>query len=173
MIETSKNVPRRAVSLFQNLILTALLGQINFAFSAGKAYGNDGQAPQPKFPMSWRVTAYGMSSPANLASAKAKANCSLSISYNEVGKYLNPTLNQLGLSLVSAFPQAGQYLAVPSGLSSEDQSKGQLIIVAQPIGDNQTLLQTKLIGDSRFFDLKKVDDIPSLMSTMVQRKGLM
>ena len=116
-------------------------------------------------PLAWRTTAY------NLATNKltAKTKWTVPVSYGKTKSYLDAALAQLGFSIKSAYPQAGQFLIVPA----DRVSNAQIIIVAQPTSESETTLQMIVSGDARGLDQQKVQQIPQMMLMVIQRKGLL
>jgi hypothetical protein len=113
-------------------------------------------------PLAWRASAY------NLATNKltARTKWTVPVTFDKTKSYLEAALAQLGFSIRSAYPQAGQFLVAPA-------QNAQIIIVAQPTSEGETALQMIVTGDTRALDQQKVQQIPQMMLMVIQRKGLL
>ncbi len=125
------------------------------------------QQDAPKVPLSWRLIAYGMTTDKTSAK-KIKDQWTLAIPFERSYKTLNATLSQLGFTIVSAYPAAGQFLAQPVNAVNTSGS-GQLVIVAKPVSDSETTFLLRIIGDTKTLDPRNTDQIPQVMTNLVQR----
>jgi hypothetical protein len=122
-----------------------------------------------KAPLSWRTKAYAMANEKVPVSAAGKFSWSLAIPFDKSRLLLTSALNQTGFQVQSCYEAAGHYLVTPT----DPSNSVQIIIVAQPLNSSLTAFQLRVFPDARRKDVRRIEDLPQVMNTLLGSRGLL
>jgi hypothetical protein len=119
--------------------------------------------------MAWRCKAYALANERVSGASNNKMSWSLPISFAKSRLLLTSALNQTGFQVQACYEAAGHYLVTPA----DGASNVQIIIVAQPLSDSATSFQLRVFPDGRRSQVKRIEDLPSVMNTLIGNRGLL
>lgn len=123
----------------------------------------------PKPSLSWRAKAYALGNETPSATSNNKLCWSLPISFDKSQPLLTSALNQTGFQLIASYAEAGHYLAKVNS----DGSDTQVIIVVQPLGATLTSFQLRLLPEGRRRYMRRIEELPRVMNTILENRGVL
>jgi len=120
-----------------------------------------------KEPLSWRAKALSMSIeyPFN---EKNSFIWVLPIAYDKSRNLLKKAISQAGFEFIAEYPDAGEYLIA----TSQSETRSQVIIVSQPVGESKTLFKLRTYSGSKIQENKKIEILPALTRELFENRGL-
>ena len=122
---------------------------------------------EPAPPLAWRQKALAMASEYPFKE-KNSLLWILPLAYDQAQPLLKMSIQQVGLKLTSAYPDAGQYLISAPQLES---SHAQIIIVSQPVDKSRTMFRLRIYVNEQTSSLK-ARKIPLVMKDLLENPGL-
>jgi len=90
----------------------------------------------------------------------------LPVTYSRAQFLFKQAAKQTGLTMVSEYPEAGQFLL------SEAGEKGEIIVVSQPISDSRTLFKMHVYSNEHSLDNQRANDLGAVMKDLSKDKEL-
>ncbi len=92
----------------------------------------------------------------------------LPVSFGKGELLLKQAIMQTGLTLLSEYDDAGQFLvSLP-----DSNKKGDVIVISQPVGDTSTLFKMHVYADYRLADIQRINCLPDTMKNLLENRGL-
>jgi len=116
--------------------------------------------------LNWRARALALANEYPLK--KNSIAWALPVSYGKGQLLLKQAIMQIGLTLLSEYDDAGQFLISLSELNN----KGDVIVISQPAGEKCTLFKMHIYTGSHVADIEQIKCLPDIMRDLRENQGL-
>jgi hypothetical protein len=116
--------------------------------------------------LNWRSRALALANECPLK--KNSVGWALPVSYGKGQLLLKQAIMQTGLTLLSEYDDAGQFLvSLP-----ESNKKGDVIVISQPVSETSTLFKMHVYADYRVAEIARINCLPETMKNLLENHGL-